>query len=117
MERRLRESTRNGGLLWSWWARLLILGLAVSAVSVFIVTPSLIRPLAACLQRSSALGPLLFVAETDPGTQGGGKVAFALVSILILLPIVRFRLGTVIASICGVLAWKLLGEVAFGIPA
>jgi hypothetical protein len=35
-------------------------------------------------------------------------------SIMILLRIVRFRLGTVIASICGMLAWKPLGEVAFG---
>jgi hypothetical protein len=117
MEKRLRESARIERFLWSRWARLLVLVLSVCAVAVFLVTPPLIRPLAAGLQRPSALGPLLFVAETDPGIQRDGRVAFALVSILILLPIVRFRLGTVIASICGMLAWIFLGEVAFGIPA
>ena len=48
MEKRLRESTRIERLLRSRWARLLVLVLSVCAVAVFLVTPTLIRPLAAC---------------------------------------------------------------------
>jgi hypothetical protein len=115
MERALVDSTGNAKLLLPWWARLLILGLAVSASSVFIVTPSVIGPLAARLQHTVYLGPLLFVAEVHPGSLVRARVVFGIVSIIILLPIVRFRLGTVITSICGLLAWKLLGEIAAGI--
>jgi hypothetical protein len=117
MEKRLSESARSERFLRSWWARLVVLILSVCAAAVFLVTPPRVGPLAAGLQRPSVLGPLLFVAETDPGFQRDGRMAFVLVSVLILLPIVRFRLGTVIASICGMLAWIFLGEVAFGIPA
>jgi hypothetical protein len=115
MEKRLRESTRIERLLQSSWARLLVLVVSVCAAAVFLVTPPLIGPLAAYLQGSPALGPLLFVAEMHPGTPVRERVLFVIVSIMILLPVVRFRLGTVIASICGLLAWKLLGEMASGI--
>jgi hypothetical protein len=112
-----RDCAKNGSVLCSWWMRLLVLGLAVSAVSVFVVTPSLTRPLAVHLQYSPALGPLLSVADVAAENQISGKVEFALVSILILLPIVRFRLGTVIASLCGFLAWAFLGIIGAGIGA
>jgi hypothetical protein len=59
----------------------------------------------------------LLVADVVPENQIAGKEAFAVVSILILLPIVSFRLGTVIASACGLLAWALLGMAGAGIQA
>jgi hypothetical protein len=96
---------------------LFILGFVVSAASVFIATPSVIGPVAVRLHHPVYLGPLLFAAEIHPGSPVSVRILFVIVSIMILLPIVRFRLGTVIASICGMLAWIFLGNVAFGIPA
>jgi hypothetical protein len=115
MEKSSRDSTTNGKHLWSCWARLLILGLAVSSASVFIVTRSVIEPLAARLDHTIYLGPLLFVAEVHTGPLVSARVVFAIVSIMVLLPIVRFRLATVIASLCGLLAWIFLGKIASGI--
>jgi hypothetical protein len=76
-----RESMRHARVLWSWWARLLVLVLAVSAVSEFALTPSLTRPLAVHLQYSSAIGPLLMVSDVATENQTAGKAAFALVSL------------------------------------
>jgi hypothetical protein len=95
--------------------RLLFFGLAIPAFSVFVITPPRIRPLAVYLDYSPALGPLLMVSDVATENQTAGKASFALLSLLILLPVVRFRLGTVIASIFGLLAWALLGIIGAGI--
>jgi hypothetical protein len=110
-----REARGKSGVFWSGRARLLILGLAVSAVSGIVVTPSLTTPLTVWLQYTPALGPLLIVSDVAVQNQMAGKAAFALVSFLILLPMIRFRLATVIASVCGLLAWGLLGIIGAGI--
>jgi hypothetical protein len=94
-----RESEGNRSVLLSWWARLLVLGLAVSAVSVFVITPSLTRPLALHFQYSPALGPLLSVADVAAENQVSGKIEFGLVSLLILLPIVSQAKGTYLFSL------------------
>jgi hypothetical protein len=112
-----RDCAKSGSVLCSWWMRLLVLGLAVSIMSVFLITPSLTRSLALHFQHSPALGPLLSVADVAAENQVSGKIAFGVVSLLILLPIVRFRLGTIIASMCGLLVWILLGIIGAGIQA
>jgi hypothetical protein len=117
MESQQRESARKGDPFCSWRTRLLILGLAVSAVSLFVLTPSMTRSLVVPLEYSPVLGPLLMVADVVPGNQIFGKITFALISIFILLPVVRFRAGTVFASIFGLLAWIFLGMIGSGIHA
>jgi hypothetical protein len=102
-------------LLSRWWLRLLFLVLIVSALSVFVITRPLAKALTVRLQYSPVLGPLFMVADVVPENQIAGKQAFALLSILILLPVVRFRLGTVIAAMCGLVAWVFVGIAAAGI--
>jgi hypothetical protein len=99
------------------WIRVMLLGLASSAFSVFVLTPSLGRVFAERCQDSPALGPLLMLADVAPDNQILGKVAFALLSVLILLPVAELRLSTVITSGVGIMAWLSLGILAAGIKA
>lgn len=99
------------------WIRAMLLGLAISVLSVFVLTPSLSRALGARFQDSPALGPLLMVADVAPANQISGRVIFALLSVIILMPVVELRLATVIMSGIGVMAWLSLGILATGIKA
>ena len=100
-----------------WWTRLLILASLVFALSAFGVTPSLTRRLPVRSQYAWAFGPLVMVADVAPANQTAGTGAFAVLGILILLPIVGFRPATVVASVCGLVAWLMLGIIAAGIGA